>query len=112
MSLYSRCVNGHDLVQRIKGDIAKLGSGINERFAFKDIVQTRRILLSRLDKNFPRMLIAITRKPVSASISSTVNTVSYRMEFPTFFVESVLVATSISNEHSNKITGGEKTHLR
>lgn len=39
------------------------------------------------------MLIAITRKPLSASISRTVITVSYRMELPTFFVESVFVAT-------------------
>lgn len=37
--------------------------------------------------------MAITRKPVSASISSTVSTVSYKMEFPTFFAESVFVAT-------------------
>ena len=35
----------------------------------------------------------MTRSPVSASISSTVKTVSYKMEFPTFLDESVLVAT-------------------
>lgn len=37
--------------------------------------------------------MAMTLKPLSASISSTVMTVSYRIELPTFFVESVLVAT-------------------
>lgn len=37
--------------------------------------------------------MAMTRRPVSASISRTVKTVSYKIEFPTFFVESVLVAT-------------------
>jgi len=52
-----------------------------------------RMLLSRLDRNLPRILIAITRNPVSASISRTVNTVSYKIELPTFLVESVLVAT-------------------
>ena len=51
------------------------------------------MLLSRLLKNLPNILIAMTRKPVSASISKTVRTVSYKIEFPTFFVESVLVAT-------------------
>ena len=51
------------------------------------------MLLSRLDKNFPRILMAITRNPVSASISRTVKTVSYKIELPTFLVESVLVAT-------------------
>lgn len=39
------------------------------------------------------MLIAITRNPLSDSISRMVNTVSYSTEFPTFFEESVLVAT-------------------
>lgn len=51
------------------------------------------MLLSRLLKNFPRILMAITRNPLSASISSTVSTVSYKIEFPTFLVESVFVAT-------------------
>ena len=54
-----------------------------------------RMLLSLLLKNFPRILIAMTRSPVSASISRTVSTVSYKMEFPTFFDESVFVATLI-----------------
>lgn len=51
------------------------------------------MLLSRLPKNLPRMLIAMTRRPESASISRIVRTVSYNIEFPTFLVESVLVAT-------------------
>ena len=51
------------------------------------------MLLSRLLKNFPKMLIAMTRRPLSASISNTVITVSYKMELPTFLVESVFVAT-------------------
>ena len=54
------------------------------------------MLLSRLDKNFPRMLMAISRNPVSASISRTVGTVSYKIELPTFLAESVLVAISSS----------------
>lgn len=37
--------------------------------------------------------MAMTRRPVSASISRTVSTVSYKMEFPTFLDESVFVAT-------------------
>ena len=60
------------------------------------------MLLSRLLKNFPRMLMAMTRSPLSASISSTVRTVSYRMELPTFFVESVFVATYV-NSDSHKL---------
>lgn len=35
----------------------------------------------------------MTLNPLSASISRTVKTVSYSIEFPTFFVESVFVAT-------------------
>ena len=44
------------------------------------IVWTDRMLFSLLPKNLPQimMLIATTRKPVSASISKTVNTISYR----------------------------------
>ena len=52
-----------------------------------------RMLLSRFPRNFPRMLIAMTRRPFSASISRIVRTVSYKMAFPTFFADSVLVAT-------------------
>lgn len=51
------------------------------------------MLLSLLLRNLPRILMAITRRPVSASISRTVRTVSYKIELPTFFDESVLVAT-------------------
>lgn len=51
------------------------------------------MLLSLFPRNLPRMLIAITRKPLSASISRIVKTVSYRIEFPTFLADSVLVAT-------------------
>jgi hypothetical protein len=51
------------------------------------------MLLSLLPKNLPKMLIAITRSPLSDSISKIVNTVSYRIEFPTFLEESVFVAT-------------------
>ena len=40
----------------------------------------------------------MTRSPLSASISRTVNTVSYSIEFPTFLVESVLVATFAKSE--------------
>jgi hypothetical protein len=49
--------------------------------------------LSLLDRNRPRMLIARTRRPLSHWISIMVNTVSYKMECPTFFPDSVLVAT-------------------
>lgn len=51
------------------------------------------MLLSLLLRNLPSILMAMTRKPVSASISKTVKTVSYNIELPTFFVESVFVAT-------------------
>ena len=49
----------------------------------------------------PRMLIAITRKPLSASISRIVRTVSYRIELPTFLEESVFVATYEWSETRN-----------
>lgn len=51
------------------------------------------MLLSLLAKNLPRMLTPSTRKPESASISRIVSTASYKMELPTFLVESVFVAT-------------------
>jgi hypothetical protein len=51
------------------------------------------MLLSRFDRNFPRMLTPSTRSPESASMSRIVSTASYRIEFPTFFDESVFVAT-------------------
>lgn len=47
--------------------------------------------------------MAMTRRPVSASISRTVRTVSYKIELPTFFDESVLVATWIQRLSSNAI---------
>lgn len=91
MALYSGCVYRYNFVECVEGNVAILGLNFRDWTILMN--QTYRILLSRLDKNFPRILIAITLKPVSASISSTVNTVSYNIEFPTFFVESVLVAT-------------------
>lgn len=54
---------------------------------------TYRILLSRLDRNFPRILTPSTRSPESASMSRIVSTASYNIEFPTFLDESVFVAT-------------------
>lgn len=53
------------------------------------------ILLSRLERNFPRMLTPSTRRPESASMSRIVRTASYRIEFPTFLDDSVLVATCV-----------------
>lgn len=58
------------------------------------------------------MLIAITRSPVSASISRTVRTVSYKIELPTFFDESVLVATCTPTLSSNAIRVEICTSLR
>lgn len=52
-----------------------------------------RMLLSRLPKNLPKMLMAITLRPDSASMSKIVKTASYRIEFPTFLADSVFVAT-------------------
>lgn len=51
------------------------------------------MLLSLLLKNFPRMLMAKTRRALSEGVSMMVKTVSYRIELPTFFDDSVLVAT-------------------
>jgi hypothetical protein len=61
------------------------------------------MLLSRFDKNFPRMLTPSTRRPESASMSRMVSTASYRMEFPTFFEDSVLVATCTCQQSCNSI---------
>src|ERR1700722_62090 len=87
------CVRVHrdNLVEGIEGNISGIKESQSEMA--RNCVEIYRILLSRLLRNFPRILIAITRKPVSASISKMVKTVSYKIEFPTFFVESVLVAT-------------------
>ena len=54
------------------------------------------ILLSRFDKNLPKILIARTRKPLVASMPIIVWTHSYRMAFPAFLFESVFVATWIN----------------
>lgn len=54
---------------------------------------TYRMLLSLLVRNLPSMLTPRTRRPESASMSRMVSTASYRIELPTFFDESVLVAT-------------------
>ena len=51
------------------------------------------MLLSLLLKNLPRMFTPSTRRPESASISRIVSTASYKIEFPTFFDDSVFVAT-------------------
>lgn len=56
--------------------------------------------------------MAITRSPVSASISRTVRTVSYKIELPTFFDESVLVATCVPTLSSNAIRAELCTNLR
>ncbi len=51
------------------------------------------MLLSLLLKNFPRMLMARTRRALSDGVSMIVSTVSYKIELPTFLDDSVLVAT-------------------
>lgn len=51
------------------------------------------MLLSRFDKNLPRILIASTRKPLVASIPIIVSTHSYRIAFPAFLFNSVFEAT-------------------
>mmetsp|Transcript_63485 Transcript_63485/g.194158 ORF Transcript_63485/g.194158 Transcript_63485/m.194158 type:complete len:229 (+) Transcript_63485:535-1221(+) len=69
--------------------------------AFTSIVTTRcnvesatyRMLLSRLKRKRPRMLIASTLKPLSASMDMIVKTHSYNMALPVFFAPSVFVAT-------------------
>lgn len=55
--------------------------------------QKNLILLSRLDKNLPKILIASTRKPPLSSILIIVSTHSYRIAFPAFLFDSVFVAT-------------------
>lgn len=56
------------------------------------------MLLSRFDKNFPRILIARTRNPPVASIPIIVSTHSYKIAFPAFLCDSVRVATYNSND--------------
>lgn len=70
------------------------------------------MLLSLLLKNLPRILIAMTRRPLSASISRTVMTVSYRIELPTFLVESVFVATcGCTFENCDHTRHSDRTYL-
>lgn len=52
-----------------------------------------RIFLSGLSRNRPSMLMASTRRPLSLCMSIIVSTVSYSMALPTFFDDSVFVAT-------------------
>jgi len=59
---------------------------------------TYRMLLSLFERNFPRMLTPSTRRPESASMSRMVSTASYKMELPTFFDDSVLVATCFGQD--------------
>jgi len=51
------------------------------------------MLLSLLAKNLPSIFTARTLSELSALISMMVSTVSYKIALPTFFAESVLVAT-------------------
>ena len=51
------------------------------------------MLLSRLRRKRPRIVVARTRRPPSPSISMIVFTHSYKMAFPAFFCDSVFVAT-------------------
>ena len=90
MPLNSVCVDRDDLVECIQSHISK-NQG-NQSLGVIWLLSYL-MLLSLLLKNLPSMLIAMTLRPLSASISNTVKTVSYKMEFPTFLVESVLVAT-------------------
>lgn len=64
------------------------------------------MLLSRFDKNLPRILIASTRKPVVASIPIIVSTHSYRIAFPAFLFDSVFEATC-----RKKFTRGKQTPI-
>lgn len=92
MTLDGIGVHWNNLVQSVESDITSEKKN-QAWFETRRTMGKNRILLSLLLRNLPSILIAITRKPVSASISRTVSTVSYKMEFPTFFDESVLVAT-------------------
>lgn len=95
MSLNGVSVYRHNFIKGIESDIAEsIGGMVSICDASWTLSgNTHRMLLSRLLRNLPRMLMAMTRRPLSASISRTVITVSYKMELPTFFVESVFVAT-------------------
>lgn len=50
-------------------------------------------LLSRPDKNLPKILTASTRNPPLSSMVKIVPTHSYRIALPAFLFDSVLVAT-------------------
>lgn len=91
MPLHCVCVDRDNLVECVQGHVSREHD--NQSPEVVELCSTYLMLLSLLLKNFPKMLIAITLNPLSASISRTVKTVSYKMEFPTFLVESVLVAT-------------------
>mmetsp|Transcript_4732 Transcript_4732/g.9633 ORF Transcript_4732/g.9633 Transcript_4732/m.9633 type:complete len:249 (-) Transcript_4732:520-1266(-) len=54
---------------------------------------TYRMLLSRLERKRPRMLMASTRRPPMLSTPMMVCTHSYRIEFPAFLLPSTFVAT-------------------
>lgn len=56
--------------------------------------------------------MAMTRRPLSASISRTVETVSYRIEFPTFLLPSVFVATWKDGKMRLSPKSQSTTHLR
>jgi hypothetical protein len=58
-----------------------------------NLMKQNLILLSRLDKNLPRILIASTRRPPLSSMLMIVSTHSYRIAFPAFLFDSVFVAT-------------------
>lgn len=83
MALDSIGVYADDLVESVESDVsAKVvrmtrvsGRRERERQTGREDA-TDRMLLSLLPKNFPRMLMAITRSPLSASISRTARTVS------------------------------------
>src|SRR5271170_4161018 len=67
---------------------------LTQRIYISNLLKSKyRILLSLFARNFPRILIPMTRSGVSASISKIVKTASYKIEFPTFFELSVFVAT-------------------
>lgn len=105
------CVVGQcNLVQGVECDIS--GPGIVCQLAEADKIGqgTHLMLLSLFPKNLPRILIAMTRRPLSDSISKIVKTVSYRIEFPTFLDESVFVATYKIDESSQRcyVTLSEK----
>lgn len=90
-------INADNFIERIESNVTVVDM-LYQLFPSKcEVPQSKtkayRILLSRLLKNLPSMLIAMTLKPCCASISRMVKTASYKMLFPTFLLESVLVAT-------------------